>query len=651
MSDVFISYARSTESVAGRVAEALRAHGHAVWWDHELPAHRAYAEVIEERLRASKAVVVVWSVDAAKSQWVRAEADVARVAGRLVQINIDGCTLPLPFNQIQCIDLSGWNGDTGAHGWHKVVASVGALLNGMTGNASRAGIGAMPMCPHAAPVRETLLAVLAFDNLSNDPDLSYFSDGVSEEILYTVARAKGLRVIGEASSFQFRGPDKTAEKVVDALGATHMLDGSVRRAGNNIRINVELVDTASLETLWSERYDRALTDIFALQDEIAGAIATALDHHFAPTRTPITIDPAAYDLYLQARAIYALDLQMGGIQEESCVALLEGAVSRAPDFAEAWGRLAIYRKGEAKIAAARRGLELDPNCATSLAALAMTKPPFAQHAEKLELAERAYELTPDDQLVAGVYTVLLVSFGFLTRACEVSLARLERDPLSPMVAGGLAAVYRSLGRNAEAIAVADRAMNDFPDADYVKFIRGIIAIFDGDIELATSLATAPSTTGEAVPLQVLTMFMRTVGAMAPADRAMIVGQFLQRGAPKSFIVDIGLAGAMGEVDLAFDNLLETIREGRRLEFTADNDGRAAGNDVAVTSGLFMPNCEALRRDVRFAEVCVRLGLYDCWRDTGLWPDCVAEIAPFYDFKAECAKLAGTVAPYIAQAKG
>jgi len=102
MSDVFVSYARPDEPRAERVAEALRAEGYEVWRDDELPAHRAYAEVIEERLGTADAVVVLWSADAAKSQWVRAEADAARSAAKLVQATVDGTVPPMPFNQIQC---------------------------------------------------------------------------------------------------------------------------------------------------------------------------------------------------------------------------------------------------------------------------------------------------------------------------------------------------------------------------------------------------------------------------------------------------------------------------------------------------------------------------------------------------------------------
>jgi adenylate cyclase len=127
MAEIFISYARPDEPRAERVAEVLRAAGYRVWRDDELPAHRAYVEVIEERLKSADAVVVLWSAEAARSEWVRAEADTARHLGTLVQGTLDGGLPPLPFNQIQCADLNGWDGDTGASGWRKLLASVQSL--------------------------------------------------------------------------------------------------------------------------------------------------------------------------------------------------------------------------------------------------------------------------------------------------------------------------------------------------------------------------------------------------------------------------------------------------------------------------------------------------------------------------------------------
>jgi adenylate cyclase len=128
MADIFISYARSTAAQAARVAAVLRGLGHGVWLDDELPAHRAYTDVIEERLKSAKAVVVIWSVEGAKSHWVRAEANAALEAGNLVQLTVDGVMPPMPFSQIQCADLNGWAGDTDAPGWRKVAASISDLL-------------------------------------------------------------------------------------------------------------------------------------------------------------------------------------------------------------------------------------------------------------------------------------------------------------------------------------------------------------------------------------------------------------------------------------------------------------------------------------------------------------------------------------------
>ena len=185
MSDVFVSYARPTEAQARMVAEALRSRGYAVWRDDELPAHRAYGEVIEERLKSAKAVVVVWSVDAIRSQWVRAEADVAREAGTLVQLSIDGVPPPMPFNQIQCADLYGWTGDLTAPGWMKVESSVASLVGSRAPEPGADKASAAP--------RKAAICVLPFINMSGDGEQEYFSDGISKTSSPTCRRSQPCR--------------------------------------------------------------------------------------------------------------------------------------------------------------------------------------------------------------------------------------------------------------------------------------------------------------------------------------------------------------------------------------------------------------------------------------------------------------------------
>ncbi len=157
-SENFISYARSTADQAQQVAEALRGLGYGVWRDDELPAHRSYAEVIEERLQSAKAVVVIWSAEAVKSEWVQSEADRARGDHKLVPLHVDDAALPMPFDRIQCADMAGWAGDLEAPGWRKVVASI-ADLAGQAEKSAAAG-------PAPAPKRS--ICVPPF--LLNDPD-------------------------------------------------------------------------------------------------------------------------------------------------------------------------------------------------------------------------------------------------------------------------------------------------------------------------------------------------------------------------------------------------------------------------------------------------------------------------------------------------
>ena len=192
MAEIFISYAGATVDRAKQIADALRALGYGVWRDDELPAHRAYGEVIEQRLRSAKAVVVIWSASAVKSQWVRAEADLAREAGKLVQLRIDGALLPLPFNQIQCADLTDWSGDADAPGWRKVTASIAELFSGESQLAEV--LEPASTSPPQAPTKPSL-AVLPFANLSGEADQEYFADGMVVEIVAALSRIKSIFVI------------------------------------------------------------------------------------------------------------------------------------------------------------------------------------------------------------------------------------------------------------------------------------------------------------------------------------------------------------------------------------------------------------------------------------------------------------------------
>lgn len=324
MSHVFISYARSTERKAKQVAEALRALGCGVWIDDELPVHRDYSEVIEERLRAAKAVVVVWSAEAAKSQWVRAEADLAREAGTLVQLTIDGAALPMPFNRIQCADLVGWTGDPAAVGWKKVAHSVTELVEGSY-DAEEAGQSRKP----AALVlpEEFSVAVAHFVDPSGVAAGDDFANLLVGEVATALARFPVLQVVDPG-----RAP-----------AARYLVLGGVGRSGPHVRVNVQLCEAAQGDRVWAQRFDGGLEDVFAFQDDVATKVAGRVEaailmHEARRIATRPVESLSAHELSLRAR----VTMRRSGLEQlDEVEALSERALALDPCHAPSLALLAI----------------------------------------------------------------------------------------------------------------------------------------------------------------------------------------------------------------------------------------------------------------------------------------------------------------------
>ena len=369
MSDIFVSYARPNERQARQIADTLRQRGYSVWRDDELPAHRAYSEVIEERIKSAKAVVVLWSAEAAKSQWVRAEADAAREAGTLVQVTLDGSIPPMPFNQIQCADLSSWAGDTTSHGWEKVEASI-SLLSGAAASAD----GAAPV---SSTARKLSVCVLPFVNMSGDAEQEYFSDGISEDIITDLSKISALSVIARNTAFTYKGKVLDVKEVARQLEVTHVLEGSVRKAGSRVRITAQLIDGKAGDHLWAERYDRDLDDIFAIQDEISKAIASALQLRLLPKEKKAIEDRGtdsaeAYNLYLMARQQWISGNDGDPRRDQVVERISRQATAVDPNYARAWALMALAqaslrfrfgKTGDEGLESAERALSLNSSLA------------------------------------------------------------------------------------------------------------------------------------------------------------------------------------------------------------------------------------------------------------------------------------------------
>ncbi len=296
----------------------------------------------------------------------------------------------------------------------------------------------------AAKVDEKSIAVLPFVDMSPEGDQAYFADGIAEEILNVLVKTRSLKVAGRTSSFQFRNRNEDLRIIGQKLGVEHILEGSIRKAGNRLRITAQLVKASDGFHLWSETYDRELDDVFAIQDEIARAITKALaielnldegTESLAPVQTTNMV---AYDKYLEARALLTQRSDFLLL-----IKLLEEATTLDPAFAEGWATLAqahalsfyydVAKPDEAIRQAekiARRAIELDPALSTAHSALADSLRDQALWNEAWDSYHVALDLNPDNGETHLQFGQMLIRLGHVREALVHGARAVEIDPLS-----------------------------------------------------------------------------------------------------------------------------------------------------------------------------------------------------------------------------
>jgi adenylate cyclase len=450
---IFLSYARSAERVAKTIAGVLRSRGYSLWWDDDLPAHRAYSEIIEERLNSAKAVLVVWSREGAKSEWVRAEADAARHSHKLVQLSIDGVLPPMPFNQIQCPTLRDWTGDTDEPAWRKIESSIAELVRG-----ERREFHPAPGPEIRVPSGPSV-CILPFVNMGGDPEQEYFSDGITEDLITDLSKVSALGVVARNTSFTFKGKSIEARALGLDLGVSHIVEGSVRKAGNRLRITAQLIDAGTGHHLWAERYDRELADIFDIQDEISKAIVEALKLKLLPGEKKAieqrgTTSAEAYNLYLMARQHWVAGSDGDWDREELIIRICERAIDIDPDYAHAWALMAIaqthirFRQGKKEVdglPSAERALELDPNVAEAHAVKAWYLLEQERADEANEEIAMALRLDPESWEVNRISGKVLFLQGKLEQAAACYERATELMDADYSGSGMLETCYRGLG--------------------------------------------------------------------------------------------------------------------------------------------------------------------------------------------------------------
>jgi TolB-like protein len=468
-----------------------------------------------------------------------------------------------------------------------------------------------PAAPVPAQPAEASIAVLPFVDMSPNKDNEYFSDGLTEELLNALAKIRALKVAGRTSSFAYKGKDQDLRVIGEELGVAHLLEGSVRMAGNRLRITAQLINASDGYHLWSETYDRELTDVFAIQTDIAEHVADALQvtllgEDVARMQAGGTNDIEAYNDFL--RGIYLLNQ---GSREEAViegVAALESAVARDPAYAHAWTALGTAmsvvianawgpldqswtRLGEAAREARRHAPELGGGY--MLEAFILAYRDF-RWPEGVTAMRRAAVLEPGNANIALNLAQMVRCVTLSEEVIAAGRRSVELEPANLLNQVFLGANYVNRRRCNEAEAVLRQVLATDPTYPRARYYIGVCRYLEGNYEGALQLFDA-----EPLPWMRHTgrpLALHKLGRTEEAQAAWTTLVETHRGTAAYQRAQV--AAQWGDLDLAFESL--------EIGFTA--------GDVGVTQLLTDPLMEPLHGDPRYLEAVERAGLLPFYDD-------------------------------------
>ena len=418
----------------------------------------------------------------------------------------------------------------------------------------------------AAPVSDQSIAVLPFVDMSADKDQEYMSDGLAEELLNLLAKIPALQVTSRTSAFSFKGTNVGVAEIGKKLNVAHVLEGSVRKAGARLRITVQLIDARSDTHLWSETYDRAIDDIFAVQDEIAASVVLQLKVALgteAPKARPA--DPKAYALFLQARQI----ARKGAAQDiERAIVLFEQALAIDPGMAAAWVVIADQYLAQANKAlkpidesyrlaraAINKALAIDHDFVPAYTSLSRIASDYDNDLPAAAgYIEHAVALEPTNlqAIIAAAY--LAQSLGRFDRAIAFDQFAVAHDPLTPARHGSLGFDYARSGRLDDAVASYRTALRLAPGRVGTHYNVGEILLRQGKVEEAS--AEFQQEPEETYRLQGLAMAFHSSGNKAQSDAAL--SDLITRFAKDCAYNIAYILAWRGETDRAFEWLDKAV---------------------------------------------------------------------------------------------
>jgi serine/threonine-protein kinase len=476
VTDLFLSYKAEDRPRVAPLVEALESDGLSVWWDAHIGGGDDWRETILRHLEAARCVIVIWSRRSVgpNGNFVRDEATRAQKRKTYFPLRIDKVDPPLGFGETQALDLTGWKGDRTDPRYQAVLGALRKRLgirNSSSGAKARAegldrrtilvGTGAAAALSVAGagawflsrPARASgnSIAVLPFANLSGDPNQSYFSDGIAEELRSALSRIAGLKVVARTSSEAVR--DEDAKTAAAKLAVDNILTGSVRRSPDTIRVSAQLIDGKQGIEQWSQSYDRPTGDALKIQTDIADRVAEALSLQIGTDAGRQaeggTVDAAAQDLLLKAQAIGRVAIDRPTLQR--ALALVDSAIALDPRFADAYAAKALMLAAQAgsmeRSAAqsratyhlaelnAREAIKLAPRARFGYSALGITLDQQLHRRAAFDQFRKMESLPGSDADSLLNYAVFLGEIGRSKRAIELADVAIDIDPLSPIARG------------------------------------------------------------------------------------------------------------------------------------------------------------------------------------------------------------------------
>ena len=460
----------------------------------------------------------------------------------------------------------------------------------------------------APPATTASIAVLPLVNLSRDPEQEYFADGLTEELLNVLAKVPGLHVAARTSAFSFKGKSDDARTIAEKLNVATLLEGSVRKSGEQVRITTQLVNARDGYHLWSETYDRKLTDVFAVQDEIARSVVAALRLRLLPEQAPTskqhrTLNSDAYNEYLLGRHFFNR-ANVDGYRR--AVQAYEKAIAIDPGFAVAWAGLAHARYWIADSADSLEQMIEGQRLAREAAAKAVALGPDLPEAYSTRASirsatqwdwegaradfERALALSPENADAVGDYVLyVLRPLGRLEEAIDLARKAAALDPLNGRRWTGLGGLLICAGRLDEGRAAIERSREINPEQSFAAGWLGTVLLLQG--QPAAALEAFPRSTSDVFRLVGISAAQYSLGHAAESQAAL--DELIKKHAHDGAYQIAGAYAWRGEKDRAFEWL-----ERARLQ-----------HDGGVTLIQIDPLLRSLRGDPRYDAELARLNLH------------------------------------------